>query len=134
MRMVRAVVLVLGLCVFLQGDLTHAGDWPLYRGPNQDGISPEKVVVQWSGKGPKVVWKAPTNHGFSSFAISNGKGYTLVVRNSAEVCLALDAATGKELWTAESQPQHTQGRRPRRGQRPSLHTHRKWRQGLRLHP
>ncbi len=58
-------------------------------------------MVEWSGKGPKVLWKAPTNLGFSSFAISNGKGYTLVVRNSSEVCLALDAATGKELWTAE---------------------------------
>jgi outer membrane protein assembly factor BamB len=89
----------LGVLFFLQTALTRGSDWPLYRGPNQDGISPEKVAVQWTGS-PKLVWRTPTNTGFSSFTVSNGKAFTQVTRNSQEVCLALDAATGKELWTA----------------------------------
>ena len=103
MRMVRTVALVLGVFFFLQSVLSDAADWPLYRGPNQDGISLEKIDIQWSGNSPKVVWRKPTNTGFSSFAVSDGKVFTQVVRkgNSREVCLALDAATGKELWIAD---------------------------------
>ena len=105
MRMVRAVALVLGVSLFLQSALSEAADWPIYRGPNQDGISPEKVDVQWSGDGPKVVWRTPTNTGFSSFAVSDGKVFTQVVREikgkPREICLALNAATGKELWFAD---------------------------------
>ena len=72
MRTVRAVAVMVGVSFFLQGVLSDAADWPLYRGPNQDGISLEKVAVQWSGS-PKVVWRTPTNTGFSSFAVSDGK-------------------------------------------------------------
>ena len=105
MRTVRAVALVLGVSFFLPGVLSDAADWPMYRGPNQDGISLEKVDIQWSGESPKVVWRKPTNTGFSSFAVSDGKVFTQVVREingkSREICLALDAATGKELWFAD---------------------------------
>jgi outer membrane protein assembly factor BamB len=77
----------------------------MYRGPKQDGISLEKADIQWSGDGPRVVWQTPINTGFSSFAVSDGKVFTQVVReiNSAnrEICLALDAASGKELWFAD---------------------------------
>ncbi|MGA2259142.1 MAG: PQQ-binding-like beta-propeller repeat protein, partial [Thermoguttaceae bacterium] len=55
--------------------------------------------------GPKAVWRTPTNTGFSSFAVGDGKVFTQVVReidgNPREVCLALDAATGKELWISD---------------------------------
>ena len=105
MRMVRAVALVLGVSFFLLSALSYAADWPIYRGPNQDGISQEKVDIQWTGDSPKVVWRKPTNTGFSSFTVSDGKVFTQVVRDingsSREICLALDAATGKELWIAD---------------------------------
>jgi outer membrane protein assembly factor BamB len=87
--------------VILPGELP-AGDWPQYRGPNQNGISTEKVNWNWPESGPKMVWKVPTRQGFSSFAVGGGKVFTQVVRdlNGAprEGCLALDAETGKELW------------------------------------
>ncbi len=105
MRTVRAVVLVLGVSFFLQTVLCDAADWPMYRGPNQDGVSAEKGDIQWSGDGPKVVWRKPTKTGFSSFVVSGGKVFTQVVREiegkSREICLALDAATGRELWFAD---------------------------------
>ena len=47
----------------------------------------------------------PTPYGFSSFAVGEGKALTQVIRTNGgaprEICLALDAATGKELWAAD---------------------------------
>jgi outer membrane protein assembly factor BamB len=85
-----------------------AAEWPQYRGPNQDGISSERLNVSWGPDGPPTLWKAPMNSGFSSFAVSGGKAFTQVVRSketeSREVCVALDAATGKELWFVDIGP------------------------------
>jgi len=104
MQMVRVFTSVVAVFLFLQAALASAADWPIYRGPAQDGVSAEKIVVQWSGASPKAVWNAPTSKGFSSFSVSKGKAFTLVARNSRETCLALDAATGKELWAADLAP------------------------------
>lgn len=83
----------------------QAADWPQYRGPDQTGCSPEQVSLNWPAGGPKVVWKIPTPNGFSSFAVAGGKAFIQVVRSiegaPKEICLALDAATGKELWFAD---------------------------------
>ena len=83
----------------------QAADWPGYRGPTGDGISTEKLNLDWAANPPKVLWRVPTNTGFSSFSVSGGKAFTQVVRviNAAprEICVALDAATGKELWFAD---------------------------------
>ncbi len=94
------------LAVLVAGTFaTHAADWPQYRGPNQDGLSTEKVSLNWSDAGPKAVWKTPTKNGFSSFAVSGGKVFTLVNRElegaKREIVVALDAGTGKELWFAD---------------------------------
>jgi outer membrane protein assembly factor BamB len=82
-----------------------AADWPQYRGPGQDGICHEPVNLIWPAGGPKVVWRIPTRNGFSSFAVCGGKAFTQVNRDRGgeprEICVALDAATGKELWFAD---------------------------------
>jgi outer membrane protein assembly factor BamB len=83
-----------------------ASDWPEYRGPAGDGISPEAVPVKVPASGPKRVWRIDTPNGFSSFSIGAGKAFTVVTREvegtPSEVCLALDAASGKELWAART--------------------------------
>jgi len=105
MKMLRCLTLSAVVCFMLHAALAPAADWPLYRGQDQDGISTEKVAVQWGGDGPKVLWRTPTNTGFSSFAVADGRVFTQVVReingSSREICLALDASTGKELWFAD---------------------------------
>src|SRR5882762_6808018 len=80
-----------------------AADWPQYRGPASDGSSPESgLLKKWPNEGPWQLWKRPLQLGFSSFAVAAGKAFTLEQRYldgaSQEVCLALDANTGKELW------------------------------------
>src|ERR1043165_5259196 len=83
--------------------VSRAADWPQYRGPNHDGVSPEHIA-KWPAAGPQVLWKAPTTDGFSSFSVSGGKAFTIVARQvegaPREVCVAFDANTGKELWAA----------------------------------
>jgi outer membrane protein assembly factor BamB len=80
----------------------YAGDWSQYRGPHGDGICAETPNLNWPASGPKVVWKVPVKNGFSSFTISGGKAFTQMNRDidgaPREVCVALDIATGKELW------------------------------------
>jgi outer membrane protein assembly factor BamB len=83
--------------------VSRAEDWTQYRGPNQDGSSSEKILKTWPATGLHEMWKVPLTDGFSAFAIGGGKAFTLVTREvdgaNQEVCVALDAKTGKELWT-----------------------------------
>jgi outer membrane protein assembly factor BamB len=82
----------------------HATDWPQYRGPSGDGHSPDKIVFPMGGAAPKQLWKEPSIGGFSSFCVSNGRAFTLSLKDvdgaSQECLVAFDAKTGKELWFA----------------------------------
>jgi outer membrane protein assembly factor BamB len=96
------------------GGLTLArADWPQYRGPTHDGTTPSRPATAWSAGGPKTLWKTPTPAGFSTFAVAAGRAYTLVLREvdgvNQEVCVALDASTGRELWAAPLNPARYDG-------------------------
>jgi len=90
-----------------------AADWPQYRGPNLDGATSEKVQAPWPDAGPRQLWKAPLNTGFSTFSVADGKTFTLVTRADSgvknETCVALDGDTGKELWAAPLGPMKYDG-------------------------
>jgi len=95
----------LSICVLTVGLVnSYGGDWPSYRGPNGDGVALEKPKLTWPATGPKVLWKVPVKNGFSSFTIADGKAFTQMNRDiegaNREVCVALDASTGKEVWSA----------------------------------
>jgi outer membrane protein assembly factor BamB len=101
-------LLLCALCLGLASS-TLAGDWPQYRGPELNGISTEKVDVKWAAGGPKTAWKIEATGGFSSFAVAGGRCFTLVSRNGKEVCIAVDAKTGKEQWAVEVDDAKYQG-------------------------
>ena len=88
-------------CLALLTISTFAADWGQYRGPSHNGISTEKIA-KWPEAGPKLLWKAPMNAGFSSISVAEGIASTLVLREKEGVqrehVIALDANTGKELW------------------------------------
>ncbi|HKZ81797.1 MAG TPA: PQQ-binding-like beta-propeller repeat protein [Pyrinomonadaceae bacterium] len=92
-----AIILV---CLCTQAAAQAAGDWPQWRGPNRDGISKETgLLKQWPTQGPLLVWKASgAGRGYSSMAISNGRLFTMGLRGDREFVIALDVATGKEVW------------------------------------
>src|SRR5438309_2148116 len=97
-----------GALMVVLGSALNAADWPAYRGSEYDGSSPEKILLKWPADGPKQLWKIETPRGFSSFAVSGGKAFTLVQRTldgaPREICLAVDAKTGKEVWAANVGP------------------------------
>ena len=105
MKTLQLLFAITGGIICIQSSTIHGADWPGYRGMNGDGISAEKLNFNWTATPPKVLWKVPANTGFSSFSIAGGKAFTQVVREingaSREICVALDAATGKELWFAD---------------------------------
>jgi outer membrane protein assembly factor BamB len=91
-----AIVLSLTTVVFNR----MLDDWPQWRGPNRDGISVEKGLLKaWPQGGPPLAWKATgAGEGYSSFAASQGKLFTLGARGDTEYVVAYDAASGKRLW------------------------------------
>lgn len=81
---------------------TMAADWPQWRGPQRDDISRETgLLKQWPAEGPKRDWLfEKAGNGYSGFSIVAGKLFSIGTRDDREVLVALDAGTGKELWTA----------------------------------
>jgi len=81
-----------------------SADWFQYRGSQVDGISHERIQCSFPAGAPRCLWRVPTPAGFSSFAVEGGKAFTLVTRElngaTSEVCVGLDANSGKELWAA----------------------------------
>lgn len=98
------LVLVLSLTASAFAAPTQNFDWPTWRGPARDDISKETgLLKQWPASGPKKLWSYDkAGRGYSGYAIAAGRLYTIGVRSDdQESIIALDAATGKELWSAK---------------------------------
>ena len=75
-----------------------AAEWPQYRGPGHDGVTPEKINTRWSTP-PKVQWRIPLGSSLGSFVTGNGRLYVFAKDGDDEAAQAFDAATGKRLWS-----------------------------------
>jgi outer membrane protein assembly factor BamB len=80
---------------------TRADDWPQWRGPNRDGISKETGLLKtWPKDGPKQVWKNDmVGGGYSTPSIVGDRVYLMGDKNDQEYLMALDAKTGKQVWS-----------------------------------
>lgn len=79
-----------------------AADWPDWRGPRRDGISPEKNLPEkWSPTGDNLAWRAPYG-GRSAPIVAGDRVYLMNVLGSGaelkERVMALDANSGKVMW------------------------------------
>lgn len=102
---------VLAAAVALHVTLSNAADWPQFRGPNRDDISTETGLLKdWPTEGPKLVWMTKdAGLGYSGYSIVGDTLYTMGSRDAVEYVIAVDAATGKEKWSAEAGPLLTNG-------------------------
>jgi outer membrane protein assembly factor BamB len=98
----RALLLGLGATLLLfAGALpaAQAEDWPNWRGPAHDGISREKDWSPAAVAEGKVLWRANVGRGYSSFAVADGKLYTMGNAGGQDSVFCFEAETGKELWS-----------------------------------
>ncbi|QEF98480.1 outer membrane biogenesis protein BamB [Stieleria maiorica] len=94
----KNVVLFAAACFTVASPVSFAEDWPQYRGVAADGKSAESIgKADWSN-GPNVIWKTETPLGFSSFAVAEGRLFTVIATEGSEVLLTLDATSGDQLW------------------------------------
>lgn len=94
------VIIPLHLGILVALSVPSAGaDWPCWRGPEHNGISQDAGWSwQWGTNGPPLRWKSSVGNGFSSFAVVNGRAYTIGNSNKTDVVFCFEVATGKVLW------------------------------------
>jgi len=103
-RRARRTALVMASCVPIF--VVQAHDWPEFRGPTGQGISPAKhVPIHWSGSS-NVVWKTPlAMAGWSSPVLVKQRLYLTGSRAKSGssglelAVLCLDARSGAILWS-----------------------------------
>lgn len=92
-------------CVLLlaAASLAAAGaDWPQWRGPGRDGISPEKgLLPQWPTAGPRLLWQVnDLGEGYATPVVAGQHLYLIANRGMEdEYVQALSVRDGKPVWT-----------------------------------
>ena len=78
----------------------RAADWTQWRGPKQDGISPETGLLQdWPAGGPKLVWDVTgVGNGYSSVATVGDRILTAGEVDGKSSVLCLNAKDGSKVW------------------------------------
>jgi outer membrane protein assembly factor BamB len=89
-----------------QAPSASSSTWPGYRGQDRDGVYHEPIRTSWDGLKP--MWKKPIGGGRASFAMADGRAFTIEQRRQQEVVAAYDVMTGRELWTSAWQARFTQ--------------------------
>jgi outer membrane protein assembly factor BamB len=91
------------LLVFLSAFALAASDpdWSRFRGPNGTGIAETSGLPAEFGPAKNVVWKTTVPPGHSSPVLTRTHIFLTAVDGEKLVVLALDRASGRELWRRE---------------------------------
>ena len=89
---------LLAALVSISASVCLAADWPVWRGPQGDGISQESDWRASALDSPRIVWRHNVGDGHSSFAVRGNRVYTMGNVNDEDFIYCLDAATGREIW------------------------------------
>jgi outer membrane protein assembly factor BamB len=79
-----------------------AADWPRFRGPNGSGVSETTGLPVDIGPAKNVIWKTALPPGYSSPVLSGDRIFLTAYEGEKLLTLALDRASGKELWRREA--------------------------------
>jgi outer membrane protein assembly factor BamB len=77
-------------------------DWPRFRGPNGTGLQETGALPAQLAATRNVVWKTPLPPGYSSPVVSGDRIFVTAFEGDKLLTIALDRATGRELWRRES--------------------------------
>jgi len=95
-----SVQIVFGL--FATAAEGRAADWPQWRGPDRDGISQERgLLQQWPKEGPKLLWKrTDIGSGYSTPAVVGDRLFLLANEGlENEFVAALAVQDGRRAWS-----------------------------------
>ncbi len=73
--------------------------WPAYRGATRTGRYDHPISTDWPDDGLPPRWQHPIGGGYASFAVADGRLFTIEQRRTLEVVAAYDTDSGVELWT-----------------------------------
>ena len=79
-----------------------AADWPQFLGPTRAGVyAGNDIAAAFPASGPPIVWKKDVGEGFASPVVASGKVILFHRLSGREIIEALDASTGKNVWSYE---------------------------------
>lgn len=91
-------LILFAVCIS-QCSLSLASDWPQFLGPNRDGTTNEKGLIDsYPVTGPSVVWKVAAGEGMAAIAIADNVAYTTWNEEENQTLVAIDARTGNRIW------------------------------------
>jgi outer membrane protein assembly factor BamB len=102
MKNSRALFLVAIAAISLSQ--SRAGDWAQWRGPQRNGVSAEKGLLQeWPKDGPKLLWQArEIGTGYSTPAVVEDRIYLLSNDGlENESAFAISTKDGGKVWSAK---------------------------------
>ena len=97
----RRLVISAIVLTALASSAAFAADWPQFRGPESNGISTEKGIAKnWNQSPPKALWNTPlSDKGYAGPSVAGGKVFIIDHKDGQDIVRALDAKTGKDVWT-----------------------------------
>jgi outer membrane protein assembly factor BamB len=103
MRVARLMTLTafVALAALAGAQPAALNDWPQWRGPNRDGVSTEKGLLQeWPAKGPARVWAiSGLGGGYGSIAVAGDRVFVQGLVNRNSIVSVVNRADGKPLWS-----------------------------------
>ena len=90
------------LCLLAFPACGLAGDWPQLLGPNRDGVAVDEEPLAALPATASPLWTAPVGEGFAGPAVAGGVAYLLHRPGNVLRLEARDAATGAQLWKADT--------------------------------
>jgi len=106
-RFLRNALVVCLIIIVSKIDTLSAADWPQFLGPERNGISKESNLIKnWGKDGPKVVWEKEVGEGYSGPVVVKGMVILFHRQGDQEVVEALNADTGKQVWSSSYETQY----------------------------
>jgi outer membrane protein assembly factor BamB len=95
------------LLVGVRVGLAESYDWPQWQGPQRNGLTDEKgLLQQWPDGGPQRKWLfEKCGAGYGGPAVVNGGLFILGARDGVCQLIALNVNTGQEVWATPLSPE-----------------------------
>lgn len=97
----KSTVISLAMAAMCLPMALHAADWPQFRGPNANGLAPEKGINKaWNMKPPIVQWTTPmTDNGYAGASVARGKVFIINHEGGSDIVRAISIDSGKDVWS-----------------------------------